>query len=114
MRWSDGFVEMTRMPRATRISIAGNVFNASFPARVLRRRLRRLFYDVDSTYDRRLHGVHCRLQPAPCRTPGDEHGAHVHDHGHPALRAHEASILEALPEVDDTKRTPASCAATSR
>ena len=32
MRWSDDFVEMTRHTiKATRISIAGNVFNAFFP-----------------------------------------------------------------------------------
>ena len=32
MRWSDGFVEMTRHTlRATRVTIAGNVFNAAFP-----------------------------------------------------------------------------------
>ena len=32
MRWSDGFVEMTRHTiKATRLTIAGNVFNAAFP-----------------------------------------------------------------------------------
>lgn len=32
MRWSDGFVEMTRSTvEATRLTIAGNVFNAAFP-----------------------------------------------------------------------------------
>ncbi len=51
MRWSDGFVEMTRHTlRATRIAIVGNVFNAAFPLLCSAGAFAVFFYYVHDTY----------------------------------------------------------------
>ncbi len=107
MRWSDGFVEMTRHTlRATRIAIVGNVFNAAFPLVCSAGAFAVFFSYVDHTYatgafmaytaafGQLLAGLLAMSMALTSLTM--------------AVPLYERTrpILEALPEVDDTKADP--------
>ena len=107
MRWSDGFVEMTRHTlRATRIAIAGNVFNAAFPLVCSAGAFAVFFNYVDKTYQtgafmaytaafsQLLAGLLAMSMALTSLTM--------------AVPLYERTkpILEALPEADDTKADP--------
>ena len=107
MRWSDGFVEMTQHTlRATRISIGGNVFNAAFPLLSSAGAFAVFYYYVDDTYQTGafmaytsafsqllagLLAVSMALTYLTMAVP---------------LYERTRPILEALPEVDDSKADP--------
>jgi len=107
MRWSDGFVEMTRHTlRATRIAIAGNVFNAALPLLASAGAFAVFFTYVDNTYQtgafmaytaafaQLLAGLLALSMALTFMTM--------------AIPLYERTrpILEALPEVDDSKADP--------
>jgi NHLM bacteriocin system ABC transporter ATP-binding protein len=107
MRWSDGFVEMTRHTlKATRIAIVGNVFNAAFPLVCSAGAFAVFFAYVDGTYQtgqfmaytaafaQLLAGLLAMSLALNALTQA----APLYERTKP--------ILQALPEVDETKADP--------
>jgi ATP-binding cassette subfamily C protein len=107
MRWSDGFVEMTRHTlRASRIAIVGNVFNAAFPLVCSVGAFAVFYYYVENTYqtgqfmaytaafNQLLAGLLSMSMALTALTMV----APLYERVRP--------ILQELPEVDDTKADP--------
>ena len=107
MRWSDGFVEMTRHTlRAQRIAIAGITFNAAFPLVCSAGAFAVFFYYVQGTYQtgqfmaytaafsQLLAGLLSMSMALTALTTA----APLYERVKP--------ILQELPEVDDTKADP--------
>jgi ATP-binding cassette subfamily C protein len=107
MRWSDGFVEMTRHTlKATRITIWGNVFNAAFPLVCSAAAFSIFYYSLSGTYAtgtfmaytasfaQLLAGLFALSLALVAMTTA----APLYERIKP--------ILEALPEADETKADP--------
>ena len=107
MRWSDGFVEMTRHTlKATRVTIWGNVFNAAFPLICSAAAFGVFAYAISGTYAagtfmaytasfaQLLAGMVALSLALVALTTA----APLYERTKP--------ILEALPEVDETKADP--------